>query len=243
MTRRDALKTFAGTLAAFVLPASRPRIDLMAFCGRYFLRYEMRLPHEVNDWTYATDGHVCVRVRPSVTDRVESHGKAPPFHTLTWNHDQLRGWRTLPRLQPILAADSDCPQCDGTGYSPGITCTECEACDGLGDVWVNSNYDDGRRRPCQDCGGLGHVPPAGTPECSNCHGKAVGVFPSVVKLDDSYYDAVLYEKVQALGGEFVTDYLHARKAFPMLRFTFDGGSGLLMAIKGPLVEKRVARAR
>jgi hypothetical protein len=134
MNRREAMQTMAGVLASFVLPAPRPRLDLKKFCARLpGPKYDFTLPYTLRDFTYATDGHLALRVRPASADRFEREGKIPPFDSLSWNHDALRGWRNLPKLEALEADDSECPACEGCGRTRGgvpAFGSECPNCHG-----------------------------------------------------------------------------------------------------------------
>ncbi len=80
MNRRTAIKTMAASLASFIIPAPRPRLDLKRFCARTpYGVYDLKLPYTLADYTYATDGYACLRVRPASGDVVQHEGKIPPF--------------------------------------------------------------------------------------------------------------------------------------------------------------------
>lgn len=237
LTRREALKVMAGALAAFVLPAPRRHINLLEFCSRNELgKYDLRLPYEMGAHTYASDAGICVRVAPQSGDVIQHRGKIPPFEGLSWNHDRIRGWRELPKLEPLLAKDSDCPACDGSGYVGGVIGTDCERCDGMGREWFGADYYSTRPITCRTCKGKGHYAPC--EECPACKGKAIGVFPTVVKLDGRYFDAKRYEKARALGAEYVNDNWHAMQSHPLMKFAWAGGLGLLMGMSA-VVEGRL----
>lgn len=232
MTRRDSFKTAAvGLLATFFRPARRP-FDLMQFCdtmGRQH-RYDLALPYTHNDWAYATDARVCVRVRPEAADVADHEGRMPPFESLSWNHAGLRGWRTLPDRPVIAAADSPCPDCDGTGNAGGVPSLECE-CEGFGGL------------ACRHCGGSGDIRPPGVAACPGCNGMAYGVFPAFVELGGRYFDARLYAKAQRLGAEYVHDNWNCAAEFPMLKFRFAEGDGLLMGIRTGAAVRAIEEAR
>jgi len=240
--RRDALKVMTGAVVSFILPAPRPRLDLMAFCSPYEpLRYDMRLPWEVADFVYATDAKICVRVRPEIADAVQRQGRVPPFGRLVWDHDMLTGWRTLPKREPILAADSSCPACDGT-VAKEIP-EECEPCGGTGYEWRGSGYAPAHPYKCRTCNGRGHLSLAG--ECPSCQGDAVGVFPELVELDGDYFDVRLYEKARGLGAEYVKADWDGptghkwKQPGGLMRFRFQDGDGLLCAIERGRARERI----
>lgn len=237
MTRRTALKALAAGMAAFVLPAPRRTIDLTAFCDwrKATRRYDMAMPYELEDWTYATDSKVCVRVRPEMADAVHHVGKMPPFESLNWNHDTLRGWQPMPSRSPLLEHDGMCPACEGYGFEGGVCGNECETCEGTG---VDGRAVS-RSWRCEPCDGSGFVAPPGVAKCPACKGNAMGDFPSVVELEGRYFDVALYERVRSLGAEFAFDWLTPAEFRPLtsevLKFKFSGGEGLLMPREGRYV--------
>lgn len=232
MNRRTMLKAGLATLAAFVLPAPRKRIDLMRFCDTAACRlhrYDMRLPYCLDDWTYATDSRICVRVRPETADVFQHKGEVPPFSSLDWNYDQIRGWRPLPDVQPIVGDNAKCPGCDGCGHTPAETPQECETCGGTGHEWIGKGWHPSVPVRCKACRGRGHLIPPGCKTCDLCDGAGWGLFPAYAMLDGRYFDLQLYEKLKGLGGaeytvvEFLPDT-------PLLKFRFDGGDGLLVGL-------------
>ena len=242
MNRRECLKGIAVGLASFILPAPRPRIDLAEFCATKTLgQYDLRLPYEVNGHTFACDSHICVRVAPSVADEVQSRGPVPPFHRLPWDHDELRGWRSLPKLEPIMAANSVCPECNGTGYERGAVIVDCNVCDGTGTEWIGSVWDISRPQRCRGCKGSGNR--SNGPECATCGGQGDGVFPSLVELHGQYLNARLYAKAQRLGGEFVMEHWPMDTDLSILKFSFDGGDGMLMGIDRGCALRAIEMAR
>lgn len=236
MTRRDALKASIGALlGAYIAPAPRPAIDLRAFCARRpGLKWDMRLPYHLDDWTYATDAAVCVRVAPVGADRVERAGEVPPVEKLSWNHRRLRGWQPLPDVPALPAANTPCPTCDGYGCMG--TPVECSRCDGMGENYEGDWDHMGKFPDCTACAGVGLINCG--PTCPTCKGvKPVGVRPGIVKVGGAYFDAELYRKVSSLGGEFVLD--NAKPGVPLLKFRFHGGDGLLMGLNQASAERRL----
>jgi hypothetical protein len=206
-------------------------------------KYNFSLPYEFQDYTYATNAIVCVQVRPQLGDVVDHKGKIPPFDMLSWNHPRLQGWKPLRNLSPIVAADSDCPVCDGYGHNGTEPSQECETCDGIGQVWIGSEWDLSVPIKCLKCKGTGHLPPPGAKLCQNCDGNGIGKFPSLVEIDGEYHDATIYQKVLALDGEFVRDYWQGMQKFPLLKFRFDGGCGQMIGVETSAALKRIEKAR
>ena len=242
LNRREAIGAAIGAAVSFILPAPRPRLDLLQFCGEDTWKYSLSLPWECQDHTYATDGRACVRVRPESADQVQRRGEMPPFGSLPWEHARLRGWRELPRLEPLLASDSECPVCDGRGYEGGVIASGCPHCDGTGHDWVGNGWDLSVPVKCKACAGRGYVLPPGAVVCCNCKGNAIGVFPSVVRLGDgAYFDAKLYGRVRRLGGDYVLTPDRGASG-PLLQFRFDGGEGLFLGHDRAAVERRLEQA-
>jgi hypothetical protein len=239
------MKSMAGIMASFILPAPRPRLDLRRWCARRAgnagHQYDHRLPYTLNDFTYATDGFRCLRVRPESGDVEQQKRLIPKVESLSWNHDRLKGWRSLPRLEWLEADDSTCHECDGYGLAGDAVYQECEPCGGTGNEWVGSNYDLSYPVPCPHCKSEGHIAPAGSVPCVACKGKPYGRRPSVVRLDGRYFDAHFYEQVRELGGEFVHDNWMCKPSYPMLKFQFFGGVGLLMGMDPVGVGRRLVK--
>lgn len=129
MNRRQ----FVGsTLAALVpswlvVPVKRRTLDLSAFCSDWESRkHDMRFPFRQGEWTFATDGRVCVRVRPESGDSDRDALKLPPADALPWwDHDSLTGWK---RARPeIIVARDFCPDCemDAEGWRLIKNCGKC----------------------------------------------------------------------------------------------------------------------
>jgi hypothetical protein len=105
-------------------------IDLGQFCcpdecepGR-----DLSVPFSLNGHTYATNGHICVRVprRPDIPENKE----APNPENLEWDFSRMK-FGPLPE-GPLR---EQCRMCDGRGYEHDCPdCRrECEHCDGIGE--------------------------------------------------------------------------------------------------------------
>jgi hypothetical protein len=108
-------------------------IDLQKYCGSDKFRSYLNRPFSTDDFTYATDGRIMVRV-----DRLPFD---PPSTTFAWDAP-FKGMDTalfgpLPHktIAPFpLPTEEDCPSCDGRGVEhdcPDCSC-DCEDCDGVG---------------------------------------------------------------------------------------------------------------
>lgn len=191
---------------------------------------------------YATDGRVCVRVPIHPGDVFDSEKiDLPPAYSLAWTHEwPKRGkWFAWPQANYLLAADSDCPRCFGTGDMSGLP-EECEVCDGTGHEWVGSSYDLCRPIECRTCGGLGsHI----ETRCPDCHGKPIGTYPSIQRLPTGYIASEYHAKVASLPGvEYFVPATDDEIGERPVQFRFTGGHGLLMRLNIERAEARMKEA-
>jgi len=243
MTRREAIAVSLGAmLGTFVRPTPRRTINLLDYCGGEGFKYDCRLPYVYEDWTYATDSFICLRVRPVGSDKAEHKGKIPPFEQLTFNHEKLRGWKTLPKLDPIVAKDSYCPACNGFGrIGHQINWKDCKDCDGYGHQMTYSYWNDhGIESKCKTCFGRGFPI---SEECQFCKGVSIATIPGIVSLNGHYFDYGIYEKVRKLNVEYVQDYWSGRESMPFMKFKFAEGDGMVMGLDKVSSERRIADAK
>lgn len=107
-------------------------IDLQQFCGKDETRPYLMKPFSVGDFTYATNGHIMVRVPkdPDIGPPSKSFNPDRPLEgveTATFVAPKFK----LPSKPP---ADAECEECDGRGYKhdcPHCEC-QCRACAGTG---------------------------------------------------------------------------------------------------------------
>jgi hypothetical protein len=105
-------------------------IDLNQFCDpeRRAPGADLSVPFSLNGHTYATNGHICVRVprRPDIPENKE----APNAEKLPWDFSRIK-FGPLPA--PEFLRDQ-CWVCGGSGYlhkCPDCRC-ECTECKGAG---------------------------------------------------------------------------------------------------------------
>lgn len=104
-------------------------IDLKLFCQPN--RERLAVPFSIGEWTYATDGKICVRV-PRRVD-VPEIAFCPAADKLSWQEGNF-DVRQLPPIPP--AEWSECPVCDGSGHAhtcPDCSC-DCDECEGKGEI-------------------------------------------------------------------------------------------------------------
>lgn len=99
-------------------------MDLKQFCAdkddpRWFLHQ----PWSRGDFTYATNGHIIVRV-PRLPD-VPENVQAPNAQALMFKAAPAKDWMPVPAA--TMPPDGICDQCDGTGLDEdGEDCEWCE---------------------------------------------------------------------------------------------------------------------
>lgn len=191
-------------------------INLQQFCAPDFEEREhLRQPWVHKGLTYASNGHIIVRVPAGDPAAVFPHKTAESALKLFADAKKSE-YIELPRFSKPAACDAcrskgktmqaQCGDCGGKGtFRHGRHDYDCLECDAAG--WVLSSRDDPAAilRSCEFCDGRGHHR---------------GDF---VHVGNAHFDAV---------------YLLWMKALPSLRistdgpraahFTFDGGEGLLM---------------
>lgn len=221
-----ATATLAGLLPTWLVQPARRRINLMDFCLPAYQNssgYRMDQPFEQEDWLYATNGHICLRVRPETADTKLGEERLPPAAGLHWPDDQAR-WRKMP--EPIVfLAHGYCHACDGHAHEGNLQ--ECPKCEGWG---------------CKACFGMGST---GDRPCPQCGGKPLGNWPCLARIEEQYYQVHLIDKVRSLGDleisqntrPFIPDH-----GYP-LAFRFEGGTGLLMPFDQSAARRNIELAR
>lgn len=115
-------------------------IDLQQFCGKDETRPYLMKPFTFGDFSYATNGHIMVRVpkRAGVEPPSKSFNPEKPLEGL----EQASFAAPKFKLPPQPSGDTECEACDGRGYEhncPDCECM-CRACDGSGSAAVEGNY-------------------------------------------------------------------------------------------------------
>lgn len=207
-------------------------IDIMKFCSKETSRDKTNKPFTVDGFTYATNGHLIMKV-PEMPE-FKDNGNSGPGRATTmkeWTADVLE-WFSCPVIPEIM--DEPCKVCGGIGRA--FVCPECDF-DGM--VELKTKFSDYESQQCETCGGHGQV----TKEVIDPLKKK---FPSVVvdegdceQCDGSGIHRRIDNSVM-LGGTAMSDrYLSWIGLLPNCeigttgqdtpaRFRFDGGEGLLM---------------
>lgn len=116
-------------------------VDLMQFCAKEKYRQNLKFPFTKDGYTWATNGHVIVRV--AKRDDVKESDFSPDV-VFVFSHYKNGGMVKLDTtsLPPVTFNKSDCECCHGRGTGHDCDdCTHiCEECDGAGKL--SSSSDD-----------------------------------------------------------------------------------------------------
>lgn len=189
--------------------------DLQAFCDPTYSRCKM--PFVRAGHTYATDARVCIRIP---TEEADTEGKFPDTHRLGWSGCALANepWPNI-EVNPI---EHNCDECYGTGKAE----EDCDRCRGAG--WLHCHHCD-NESDCKKCDGDGVV--VGDSPCEECGGtgKRLSLRDVHVSIGSATISGHYHKLIAALPNARVT---LPTEPCDMLSFRFDGGEGLLMAIRG-----------
>jgi hypothetical protein len=112
-------------------------IDLQQFCSTEESRYYLMKPWSRGNFTWATDGHVLIRV--ARRDGVEEQPKAPDAARIFTPDCETVAVLGLPNvIWPSDPPPIECEACDGRGTRhecPDCMC-KCDDCDGSGKLTV-----------------------------------------------------------------------------------------------------------
>jgi hypothetical protein len=192
--------------------------QLRAFCDKS--RDKVCAPFTFEGFTYATNGHILVRV-PRLPDVPEWEAVNEQAANLFALVDMAKAKAALTEIPDFGEPEREpCKWCKGTGKI-----TTCPECDGEGEVALDSGYHE-YECECLTCFGDGKVS-GGAEICPQC--KGVGSLAGVAKI--------------AIGEVlFGSQYLTMIKALPDAKiapldplngnyFVFEGGEGMLMPMR------------
>lgn len=148
-----------------------PEIDLKPFCASdYYHWTRLGRPWSAGSWTYATNGHIAIRV-PRRADVAENPDAPEKIEDL---FDRFVSESFRPLTARVPPADPPpCPECRGAGWvvrcpdcngEGGHDCNceycdhHCDGCDGSGYRHGDTGTPQERRIACDECDGTGKVP-------------------------------------------------------------------------------------
>lgn len=208
-------------------------IDLTQFCNANDPREFIRTPFSDDQYTYATDGHIIIRVPriPEIT--VPGGTTLPQWKQMPWDHDTLTEWHPLPSEIPN-SRQVECKSCDGTGKV--IT---CEDCDGDGEVEYTYDSLSGKTYDadleCPVCDGRGKMNGNGE-RCEDCDGHGHRFEAVAVKVESFglYVSNQLLQRVKDFPGIVIAIKGPVTpNDLPPIRFRFSEGVGIIMPMRGP----------
>jgi len=201
-------------------------IDLKIFCNPDDRRDALKAPFSDEKFTYATDGHICIRV-PRIQG-VTSDSGVSLLKYMTFDHAEMTTWHFIPDEIPADKR-SECKSCNGTGKV--LTCPDCE---GDGEVEYKFFSKSGKSydldHECPVCEGTGKLNGSADDRCEDCTGKGYIDDPVPVRIEavGLSISSHLLRRVQNLPGIMVAAKEHRADELPPIRFRFDGGDGLIM---------------
>lgn len=185
---------------------------LKRFCSTDEDRHSLQQPFSQEEFSYATDGRVIVRMARlrDVPEVVDAPIAQNLWKNLGVNIAELKGWMEIPALPEIQY--NLCEACFGSGMMR--VCAKCEYCP-----------DDADYQKCPDCGAVSFEKIPCSHECSNGrHQVAAGI-----NIGNTRLNVIYLHKLNMLKGVMICPYMPSNAdAVP---FRFEGGDGLLMPMK------------
>lgn len=209
-------------------------IDLQKFCaydGAIF-NTVLTVPVYDNGFTYATNGHLCVRI-PG--EHAEPRTVAYPNVEKLFTENPPSGkWQEPPQCEVQY---NRCSRCGGVGKA-----TICPDCDGDGVLYFYAEHSKREYEfNCKECEEEGYLPDEDGNKCGLCGGSGKHVkdlwipYPGLIA--PSGVNVRLISLIKDLPGilmdaEPKQGERFKNKDFP-IPFKFDGGEGLIMPMVDP----------
>lgn len=191
--------------------------ELKKFCAdRDDLIYYIQEPFSHGDYTYATNGHIMVRI-PRIEMEETERSRDAAVKLVGKAEKMFSDWSQAAEFLPIPAVElppmSTCKDCGGTGKN-----AECPKCDGTKEVEFSNAYHD-YEFTCKTCNGRGRI----EGPCENCDGTGkIETFASTEVGNAKFQNKYLF-MIAAL-----PDSKIAPDGDGVAYFTFEGGDGVLM---------------
>ena len=195
-------------------------MDLQKFCSTDSFRININKPFSKGDYTYATNGHIMVRVskvegigEQETSDTIKAVNPVPLFSDI-----ENLVYVPIPDIPPTTY--EQCQRCEGAGKLK--TCPEC---DGDGFVCFTNRYSD-YECDCETCGGTGKL--AGDQEtCGKCIGTGKIAKREFTIVGGQKYDNKYLSMIKELPDCEIAETGGLKAA----HFKFTGGDGLLMPVE------------
>jgi hypothetical protein len=192
-----------------------PLETLQKICSTDESRYKLHKVFSQEEWTFATNGHIAIRV-PLMLE-IEPQGTpnmVKLFDGVMFDHPN-RVWIDVP--EAVIEVIT-CDVCEGKKWTRPCSCENgCNECDRSG--WIICNQLDKGAQECFECDGVGErrtgyvfvKAPKGEVKLASIYIELLHLLPNC--------------KLGLLGDELSTG--------DALCFRFDGGDGLLMPVRHP----------
>ena len=206
-------------------------IDLKQFCSDE-TRPRIAEPWSDGNYSYATDGHILIRVprRKDVRDAKDVPDGAIEIERFE-NIFKQEPKKWFP-IGKIKLEKIECNKCEGTGLA--YTCPECG---GKGYTSASNKFSDYDDLKCMTCDGSGtiskeqaerliknNVLPENYFECEKCAGRGWVYKDEITKFGVAKFSNVLLSRISALPNCKIGIFGELEPA----RFIFDGGDGIIM---------------
>ena len=212
------------------------QIDLKKFCRKshYIETGTLIEPFSDNDYTYASDGSIIIRVDKiqEITETKHSIKAKELFENNKINGNEI--WIDPPKFEVI---EKDCTECVGTGKI-----LVCEECNGTGSLEFSSDYNDydveckscfGRdttnlNEGCEDCDGTGKYKKYSNPVVKIPIRKDVAIsLPPGYRPVEVVINGIYLKMIQDLPNIKIALQGEAE----IVKLKFDGGIGLMMPME------------
>lgn len=189
---------------------------LNKFCSNDEIRTNIQKPFTISDYTYATDGHIAIRV-----EKIKSIGEKEDSinvdKCLPWD-DKIENWLPLPEYTVDISDNCSC--CKGTKKSE-----ECLECGGEGFLEFETNFNY-YECECKTCVGNGYIL-SKNKTCLPCRGSGI-------KNDIPIYFKNIKLNMNLL--ERIKDLPNIKLGTPKgesdpIKIKFDGGDGFIMPMR------------
>lgn len=195
-------------------------INLEQFCKpeQFQIHGYMRTPFMVNGRTYATNGHILVRVDGY-------HSITEPRTDIYKRMDEILSALDDSRLSPLPRVEigdlADCPRCKGRRHMK--TCREC---DGEGELNIDSDWNTYTVK-CLSCRGEGVLPDEDGEPCRSCSGTGKESFKPIQFRNTAIANG--YVRILETLPNLLIDL--TGQPGDVILFKFDGGVGAVAPIR------------
>ena len=193
---------------------------LKIFCSKDLRRPNRNSPYSRDGFTYATDGHILVRVKQldSVTN-----DQGPDVANILPQDFVFCENSIFHKLEKITAEKNKCLTCEGTGVRK-----KCEDCEGKGVHYFYSKLNVEYEVNCKECDGEGFLfaeKGSGDSECSACDSSGLSYKNTKIQIGIDVFSDRLLEKLSHLDDVEISEN---KQPYKITFFKFKGGVGAIM---------------